>query len=165
MPREFSRQERVADHLRRELSLLIQRELSDPRLSLVSITDVRVSRDIAHARVFFTCMNCDSEEDARPVTTALSGAAGYLRNQLASSTSMRKVPSLRFQFDTSVGRGRDMEALISKAKAADQRLRPSASASPELAGSGQISQIDSVEGTSGEADSAFGTGSSDSKGL
>ena len=119
MAREYSRRERVADYLQRELAVLIQRELRDPRLGMVSITGVEVSRDIAHARVFFTLLGCDSEEEAKPSADVLNGAAGFLRSALARDTPMRGVPRLRFFFDASVGRGRDLEALIERARASD----------------------------------------------
>ena len=121
MAREFSRRERVGDYLQRELASLIQRELRDPRLGMVSITAVEVSRDMAHARVFFTLLGCDSDEEAEPSTQVLNRASGFLRSSLARDASMRTVPRLRFFFDSSVGRGRDMEALISRATEADAR--------------------------------------------
>ena len=121
MAREFSRTERVGDYLQRELAILIQRELRDPRLGMVSVTAVRVSRDLAHARVYFTLLDCESEEDARPSEQVLNGAAGFLRSQLSRDASMRSVPRLRFVFDSSIGRGRHMEALISAAAAEDRR--------------------------------------------
>ena len=62
MAREFSRTQRVADYLQRELAALIQRELRDPRLGMVSITGVSVSRDLAHARVYYTVLGSDSPE-------------------------------------------------------------------------------------------------------
>ena len=114
--------ERVGDYLQRELAVLIQRELRDPRLGMVSITAVEVSRDLAHARVFFTLLGCDSAEDAKPSIDVLNKAGGYLRTQLAKDATMRTVPRLRFEFDTSVGRGRDLEALISKATSGDRTL-------------------------------------------
>jgi len=119
MAREFSRRERVADYLQRELSVLIQRELRDPRLGMISVTAVDVSRDIAYAKVFFTRLGSDSEDEAKPALEALDGAAGYLRSLLARDAPMRSVPRLRFVFDTSIGRGRHMEALIDRATAAD----------------------------------------------
>ena len=121
MAREYSRRERVGDYLQRELATLIQRELRDPRLGMVSITAVEVSRDLSHARVFFTLLGCDSDEDAKPSTDVLNRAAGFLRSSLARDASMRTVPRLRFHFDNSVGRGRDLEALISAATEADAR--------------------------------------------
>ena len=123
MAREFSRRERVGDYLQRELAGLIQRELRDPRLGMVSITAVRVSRDMAHAQVFVTLLEGDSEEQARPGVDVLNGAAGFLRSALARDASMRTVPRLRFRFDSSVARARDLEALIVRAKAADARYR------------------------------------------
>jgi ribosome-binding factor A len=121
MAKEFSRAERVGDYLRRELALIIQREVRDPRLGMVSITAVDVSRDISHARVHFTLLGSDTAEDAKPCTDVLNNAAGFLRSALARDASMRSVPKLRFVFDSSVGRGRDLEALINRARSADDR--------------------------------------------
>ncbi|GAB5415631.1 MAG: 30S ribosome-binding factor RbfA [Congregibacter sp.] len=123
MAREFSRTERVGDHLQRELAQHIQRELRDPRLGMVSITAVDVSRDLSHARVHCTLLDCDSAEDAKPSIDVLNKAAGFLRSCLAKDATMRTVPRLRFYFDSSVGRGRNLEALITKASKADAQLR------------------------------------------
>lgn len=136
MAREFSRMERVGDYLQRELAVLIQRELRDPRLGMVSITAVEVSRDLAHARVFFTLLGCDSAEDAKPSIDVLNRAGGYLRTQLAKDATMRTVPRLRFEFDTSVGRGRDLEALISKANSGGRTLAEAEAATDVDFGSG-----------------------------
>jgi ribosome-binding factor A len=119
MAKEFSRTERVGDYLRRELAVIIQRELRDPRLGMVSITAADVSRDLSHAKIYFTLLGSDTQEDAKPTTDVLNKAAGFLRSALARDASMRSVPRLRFIFDTSVGRGRDLEALISRATEAD----------------------------------------------
>jgi len=120
MKQEYSRTDRVADYLRRELASLIQKEMRDPRVAMVSITDVEVSRDLAHARVFFTAIGKDTPEEAKPVTEALNRASGFLRSQLSQDSTMRTVPALRFKFDSSVGRGRYMEDLIERARASDQ---------------------------------------------
>lgn len=120
MAREFSRTQRVADYLQRELALLIQQELRDPRIGLVSLTGVDVSRDLAHAKVFFTRLGADGPEEAAETAAALNGAAGFLRTQLAREATMRSVPRLRFLFDQSVGHGRRMEALIEEAAARDR---------------------------------------------
>jgi ribosome-binding factor A len=131
MAREFSRTERVGDYLRRELATLIQRELRDPRLGMVSITGIDVSRDLGHARVFYTLLECESEEDAKPTTEVLNRAAGFLRSSLSRDSNMRTVPRLRFKFDSSVGRGRDLEALIIRATTADADRQPADSADDE----------------------------------
>ncbi len=122
MAKEYARTQRVADYLQRELAVLIQRELRDPRLGMVSITGVDVSRDLGHARVYFTVLNADSTEDASESTEVLNRASGFLRSELSRDSSMRSVPQLRFYFDTSVGRGRDLEELIQRAAEADREL-------------------------------------------
>ncbi|MFV0277522.1 MAG: 30S ribosome-binding factor RbfA [Parahaliea sp.] len=122
MAKEYSRTQRVADYLQRELAVLIQRELRDPRLGMVSLTGVEVSRDLGHARVYFTLMGADSSDEAKTAVGILNKAAGFLRSQLSRDSSMRSVPQLRFQFDTSVGYGRNLEELIRRAAQADRDL-------------------------------------------
>ena len=122
MAKEYSRTQRVADYLQRELAALIQHEVRDPRLGMVSVTGVKVSRDMGHARIYFTVLGSDSSEDARESTEVLNKAAGFLRSQLSRDSSMRSVPQLRFYFDSSVGRGRHMEDLIRQATDADREL-------------------------------------------
>lgn len=112
MAREFGRPERVADFLRKELSILIQREMRDPRVAMVSITDVEVSRDLSHAKVYLTVLGCDSKEDAKEPVKVLNGAAGFLRSQLAKGSTMRTTPTLRFYFDESQLRAGHIEKLL-----------------------------------------------------
>ena len=119
MAKEYKRTDRVADYLRKELATLIQFGMRDPRVDLVSITEVEVSKDLAYARVFFTVLGKDSEDEAKDSAEALNRAAGFMRSQLSKDSSMRMVPQLKFLFDKSVGRGRYMEDLIGRAVAAD----------------------------------------------
>lgn len=120
MPKDYSRTERVADYLRQELAVLIQQELRDPRVAMVMVNDVEVSRDLAHAKVFITQVGKESAEEAAPAVEALNKAAGFLRNQLARDNSMRTTPRLHFEFDNSVLRGAHLSALIEKAVDADR---------------------------------------------
>ena len=122
MAKEYARTQRVADYLQRELAALIQHEVRDPRVGMVSITGVDVSRDLGYARVYYTKMGTDSAEDADETSEALNRAAGFLRSQLSKDSNMRSVPNLRFYFDASVGRGRDLEDLIRRAADADRDL-------------------------------------------
>ena len=122
MAKEYSRTERVADYLQRELAGLIQHEVRDPRVGMVSITGVNVSRDLGHAKVYYTSLESDSSEEAAETTEALNRAAGFMRSALSRDSSMRSVPQLRFYFDSSVGRGRDLEELIRRAADADREL-------------------------------------------
>jgi ribosome-binding factor A len=121
MAKEYSRTQRVADYLQRELAGLIQHELRDPRVGMVSITGVNVSRDLGHAKVYFTVLGCDSSEDASDSSEALNKAAGFLRSELSRESTMRSVPQLRFYFDSSVGQGRHLEDLIKQAAEADRQ--------------------------------------------
>jgi len=120
MAREFGRTDRVADFLKRELARLLQFEVRDPRIGMASVTDVEVTRDLAHAKVFFTVMGKDSAADAAESTAALNNAAGFMRSQIASVANTRTVPKLRFIYDTSVVRGQRMSALIDQAVKQDQ---------------------------------------------
>ncbi len=122
MAREFSRTQRVADYLQRELASLIQRELRDPRLGMISLTSVDVSRDLGYAKIYYTQLDVDTEGEARDSTEVLNRASGFLRSQLARDATMRSVPKLTFRYDSSVGRGRAIESLISEAKARDLAL-------------------------------------------
>lgn len=122
MAKEYARTQRVADYLQRELAALIQHEVRDPRVGMVSITGVDVSRDLGHARVYCTVMGSDSSEEASEPVEVLNKAAGFLRSQLSRDSSMRSVPQLRFYFDSSIGRGRDLEDLIKRAANADREL-------------------------------------------
>jgi ribosome-binding factor A len=121
MAREFGRTERVADYLRQELARLLQSNVRDPRLGMVSVNEVEVSRDLAHAKVFVTFMERDSEQEAKDVLEVLNNAAGFLRTQVAKDARMRTVPRLHFVYDASVARGRRLSDLIDRAVAEDER--------------------------------------------
>jgi ribosome-binding factor A len=115
MPKDYPRARRVADQMQRELADILRFELKDPRVGrLVTITDVEVTADLAHAKVFFTAMG---EEGAatRAVEEALRHAAGFLRSQLAQRMKLRVIPQLQFQYDASVERGMRLSHLIDEA--------------------------------------------------
>ncbi len=102
MPREFSRGRRVADLIQQQLARLIQLEIKDPRVGMVTINDVKVSRDLAFADVYFTMMG-DTEPQA--AEEALGNASGFLRSQLAKSLTTRSTPRLRFHYDATIEEG------------------------------------------------------------
>ncbi len=113
MPKDFSRARRVAEQIQRELSEIIRSELKDPRVGVVTLTDVEVSQDYAHAKVYFTLLgNADLTGQA---LTGLERAAGFLRSQLARRMLTRTVPQLHFVYDTSVERGVRLSHLIDEA--------------------------------------------------
>lgn len=120
MAKEYSRTQRVGDFLKQELATQIQFEVRDPRVGMVSITDVEVSRDMSHAKVYVTVMSKENAEDAKESIDALNKAAGFLRTQIARNNSARITPRLRFYYDSSVGRGQYLSNLIDKAVSTDQ---------------------------------------------
>lgn len=120
MPREFSRLDRVSDFLKQELAQLIRFEIKDPRLSTINIVDAEVSRDLSHAKIFFTVIGCQNEEDGKKAADVLNRAAGFLRKQLSESNTMRTTPQLHFHYDSSVIRGGHLASLIDQAVAQDK---------------------------------------------
>ena len=116
MPREFKRSERVAGQMRRELAQLIQSEVKDPGVGFVSISDVEVTRDLAHAKVWVTVFKA---EDAQRSIRALQKAAGFLRTRLGQVMRIRVIPELHFHHDNSVETGMHMDRLIETARARD----------------------------------------------
>jgi ribosome-binding factor A len=86
MPREFTRAERVSDAVQQELAVLIRDEVRDPRVGMVSVTDVDVSRDLAYAKIHVTFVGDHSQKEIDEAMAALNGASGYLRKLLAADT-------------------------------------------------------------------------------
>lgn len=109
MPREFSRTHRVSELIQRELANIISTRLNDPRMSMVTITAVDVSKDLKNAKVFFTHM---SDEDRASASKTLDKASGYLRRELSHRLKMKSSPSLSFVYDNSVEHGAALSKLI-----------------------------------------------------
>lgn len=118
MPREFSRTERVGEQIHRELAELIQRELKDPRVGMITLSGVEVSRDFGHAKIWFTVFG--EAEAAREAQAGLQHAAGFLRRELARRMRLRVVPELHFHYDDTQARGAHLTALIDQAIADDE---------------------------------------------
>lgn len=118
MAKEFSRTSRIGEALMRELAQMIQQEVSDPRVGMVTVSHVDVTSDLKYAKVFVTRLNgVDSEADAKECIEGLSRAAGFLRRGIAKRVDLRVVPELRFQYDTTLEHGFQMDELIAKANA------------------------------------------------
>ncbi|MFN2339506.1 MAG: 30S ribosome-binding factor RbfA [Gammaproteobacteria bacterium] len=113
MPREFSRSLRVAEQLQRELAVLIRDDVKDPRLGMVSISGVEVSRDMAHAKIFVSVLG--EGQVAKESLEVLTRAASFLRRELGRRMLLRSVPQLRFIHDRSLEEGARMSALIDTA--------------------------------------------------
>lgn len=122
MPREHSRGSRVADLVQRELAMLIQRDLKDPRLGMVTVHEVRVSRDLAFADVYFTVLAGEESDRAGQVEAVLNQASGFLRSRLARLLDTRTTPWLRFHYDNSIEQGARLEQAIDSALARDKMM-------------------------------------------
>ncbi|WP_026244673.1 30S ribosome-binding factor RbfA [Dasania marina] len=121
MAKEYSRTQRVGDFIKRELSGLIQFQVRDPRVGMVSVTDVEVSRDMSHAKVYVTVLGKETEQEAEESIEALNKAAGFLRTQIAKASNARTTPKMRFYFDASVVNGQYLSNLIEKAVSEDRQ--------------------------------------------
>ena len=117
MPRDYPRSRRIAEQVQRELSDIVRLELKDPRVGMITITDVEVTQDQSHAKVFFTVLG-DAERIA-DASAGLKHAAGFLRSELAHRMKLRVVPQLQFKHDESVERGMRLTQLIDDAIAQD----------------------------------------------
>ena len=114
---------RVADFIRSELADIVQNQMRDPRVSLLSVTDARVSRDLSVADVYVTSLNARDDEERAALVEVLNGAAGFLRSAVAGRHAMRTTPRLRFHYDELIEGGPRLEALIDRAVGAS-RSRP-----------------------------------------
>ena len=105
------RPERVAHLMRREIAEILEHRLRDPRVgSMVSVTDVEVSRDLSFARVFVSVLATGPERDR--ILAALQNAAGYVRHELSPRLGLREVPELRFLFDDSIEKGARVDEIL-----------------------------------------------------
>lgn len=128
MPREFSRNQRMAEQIRRDLSEIIRDDLKDPRMGFLSITEVRLSKDLGQAIVFCSIFEHDKQQETMET---LNRAAGFLRSRVADRLRARTVPSLKFRLDDSMETGAAMDELISKARASDVHAQDEADKADE----------------------------------
>lgn len=107
-----NRHERVAGLLHREVTQILERELTDPRFTGITVTDCEVTPDLKHATVFVSTL---SQGDARERSLqALSRASGAVRRLVAPRLGLREVPEIRFRFDDSLERGARLEEILRK---------------------------------------------------
>ncbi|OGO42489.1 MAG: ribosome-binding factor A [Chloroflexi bacterium RBG_16_57_9] len=108
------RQARIGELLQEELSTLIQLEMQDPRLNGVTVTDVQISPDLGHARVYVSVMGeAAAQQD---VLRALQRASGFMRRELSARLDLRRVPDFSFYLDKSVARSQRILDLFDRIK-------------------------------------------------
>ena len=118
MAKDFSRSNRVAEQIQRELADLLQFEVKDPRVGMVTVTEVEVTGDMAHAKVYYS-----AKADTIELQSGLEKAAGFLRGQLAKRMLLRTVPQLHFIYDASIDRGMWLSKLIDEALAPENLIK------------------------------------------
>lgn len=119
MPKDASRTRRVAEQIQRELAELIQLELKDPRVGMITLTGVDVTSDYSHAKVYFSLLG--DQARLQQALIGLNSASGYLRSQVAHRMKLRIMPALHFVHDASIEEGMRLDKLISDAVAEDAR--------------------------------------------
>lgn len=107
---------RVADQIQRDLAEIIAFELKDPRVGMITVTEVQITPDYAHAKVFFTMLS-DDKETIQNTVAGLKAAAGFIRGQLGRRLTIHTLPELHFVHDTSTARGMELSRLIDEANA------------------------------------------------
>ena len=118
MPKEFSRTRRIGLQIQRDLADLIRGQIKDPRVGLVSVNAVKVSRDLSHAKVYITALDDQHRELTLEI---LKKAAGYLRHELGQLMTIRTVPELHFFYDDSIEQASKLTSLIEEAISSDKK--------------------------------------------
>jgi ribosome-binding factor A len=119
MPRDPHRSRRIEGELQRVVSELLRREVRDPRVGSITITDVRVSPDFKSAKIFYALF--DEQRDAAKVQAGLERVAGFLRGPVGRSLKLRVAPELVFRPDEQLAAGMRLNSLIDSAVAEDER--------------------------------------------
>jgi len=122
-----TRNTRLAEQIRKDLAVLIQREMDVAQVGLVTLTEVELSADYAHAKVYFTVMG------AEPAAAGalLNEKAGWLHALLFKMLHIHTVPTLRFLFDEQIGRAMALSRLIEQAKQSDEQFSQAANPQPD----------------------------------
>lgn len=119
-PRGYKRTDRIADQIQRDLAVLLQREIKDPRVGMVTVSGVKVAKDLAFADIYVTFMTLEQEAEVKEALAVLDHAGGFLRSQLAKSIKLRVMPRLRFHFDQVIVTAPRLSSLITQAVKEDE---------------------------------------------
>ncbi|GAA0340732.1 30S ribosome-binding factor RbfA [Morganella psychrotolerans] len=130
MAREFSRSQRVSQEIQKEIAIILQREIKDPRVGMATVSGVDLSRDMAYATVFVTFLNFIGEdhnsEQVKLGIRVLNDISGYIRSLLGKEMRLRIIPELKFEYDSSLVEGMRMSNLVSDVIKHDEDMRKSA---------------------------------------
>ncbi|MBK5144280.1 30S ribosome-binding factor RbfA [Budviciaceae bacterium BWR-B9] len=126
MAREFSRTQRVSQEMQKEIAIILQREVKDPRIGMATVSGVELSRDLAYAKVFVTFLNDNDEDAIAGGLKALHDASGFIRSLLGKAMRLRVIPELTFAYDNSLVEGMRMSNLVTSVVKNDAERRAAA---------------------------------------
>ncbi len=129
--REFSRTDRVGQQIQKEIAVILQREIKDPRLGMVTVSAVEVSRDLSYAKIFITLFNTEDESKTKESLKILNEATGFIRSLLGKRIRARIMPELRFVLDNSLMEGMRISNLVDSVIREDNQKREQAGDNPE----------------------------------
>lgn len=122
MAKEFSRSQRVSQQVQKEIAQILQREIRDPRIGMVTVSGVEVSRDLAYAKVFVTFFTI-GDQTPETALEALIESTSYIRSLLGKAMRLRITPAISFCFDQSLTEGMRISNLVTKAVKSDETRR------------------------------------------
>jgi len=121
---DYNRVRRIGELIQREIALMLQREIKDPRVKRISITAVKMNRDLSVAKVYFTLLETQesAEHDALLLDSQLGieKASGFIRHKIGQKLELRIVPKLHFLYDKAIIHGANMSRLIDEVIAKDE---------------------------------------------
>lgn len=122
MAKEYRRTQRVAQEMQKGISIILQREIKNPRVDMATVSGIEISRDLAYAKIFVTFLNDNTPEQVKMGVRTLQDAANFIRKLLGKTMRLRVLPELIFAYDNSLVEGIRMTNLITKVLQND-RLR------------------------------------------
>lgn len=155
MPKEFHRSERVSGLLHRVVSDIVRNEVRDPRLKLVTLTDLQLSRDLGVAKIYFTSM--DDQAELSEIGEVLNKAAGFIRSRVGREVKLRIVPELRFLVDEAELHGRRISGLINTVMSKEAQKASDDAASHETDGGSEKEKTGDEEEPQSASDSDDGS--------
>lgn len=127
MAKEFSRSQRVGQEMQKEIAIILQREIKDPRIGMATVSGVELSRDLAYGKVFVTFFNIANDKREEEMVAdgikALNEAAGFIRSLIGKAMRLRIIPELTFEYDNSLVDGMRMSNLVSNVIRDDEKRR------------------------------------------
>ena len=125
MPKAYGRKDRVAALMLQETAQLLQQEIKDPRVKMVTVTEVSVSPDLKNAKIFVSFLT-DKQDEIEEALVGLNSAAGFIRSTLAKRLKLRYMPQISFAYDSLQTEAMRLDALIAKGLNKDAPLEDDA---------------------------------------